>query len=217
MYTPSHFAEQRLEVLHALIQAHPLATLVTDNGSEMEANHIPFIIAPASSAAPYGVLRGHVARSNPVWQTACASKDALLIFQGAQAYISPRWYEEKKQSGEVVPTYNYAVVHVYGPMRVVEDRAQFLNLLNDLSDHFETRMEHPWKVGDAPPEYIDRLMDIIVGIEIPIRRMTGKWKASQNRMTQDRINVVNGLREQRNGDSNRLAMADMMEQQLFTI
>lgn len=214
MYQPSQFVEERPEVLHALIHDHPLAALITMHGEEIEANHIPFMLTPPTAGAPHGVLRGHVARNNIAWQSAGSGKDALLIFQGPQAYISPRWYEEKKHSGKVVPTYNYAVVHAYGPLRVIDDRQEFLALLSDLSDHFETRMDQPWKVSDAPPEYIDMIMDMIVGIEIPIRRIHGKWKTSQNKTSQDRINMVNGLREQ--GAGNDLAMADVMEQQLFT-
>lgn len=214
MYQPSQFVEERPEVLHALIHDHPLAALITMHGEEMEANHIPFMLMPPTAGAPHGVLRGHVARNNIAWQSAGSGRDALLIFQGPKAYISPRWYEEKKHSGKVVPTYNYAVVHAYGPLRVVDDRQEFLALLSDLSDHFETRLDQPWKVSDAPPEYIDMIMDMIVGIEIPIRRIQGKWKTSQNKTSQDRINMVNGLREQDAG--NDLAMADVMEQQLFT-
>jgi len=213
MYMPKHFAEERIEVLHTLIQAHPLAALVNVQAGELEANHIPFLISPPTADAPYGVLRGHVARNNPVWQSAGSGPDALLIFQGPQAYISPRWYEEKKRSGEVVPTYNYAVVHAHGPMRIVEDRQEFLHLLSDLSDHFERQFDQAWKVSDAPAEYIDRMMDMIVGIEIPIRRLSGKWKTSQNRSSRDRVNMVDGLREKNDTDSH--ALADVMEQQLF--
>jgi transcriptional regulator len=213
MYMPSHFSEERIEVLHALIQAHPLAALVSLQAGELEANHIPFIVSPPSADTPYGVLRGHVARNNPVWQSAASAQDVLLIFQGAQAYISPRWYEEKQRSGAVVPTYNYAVVHAHGPMRIVEDRQEFLRLLSELSDNFERKFDQPWKVSDAPAEYIDRIMDMIVGIEIPIRRISGKWKTSQNKSTQDRVNMVDGLREQHDPASHALASA--MEQQLF--
>ncbi|MFZ6873494.1 FMN-binding negative transcriptional regulator [Undibacterium sp. Di27W] len=213
MYMPSHFAEERIEVLHALIQAHSLAALVSLQDGELEANHIPFIVSPPTADAPYGVLRGHVARNNLAWQSAGKGQDALLIFQGPQAYISPRWYEEKKRSGEVVPTYNYAVVHAHGPMRVVDDRQEFLQLLSDLSDYFEHKFDSPWKVSDAPAEFIDRIMDLIVGIEIPIRRISGKWKTSQNKSTQDRVNMVDGLREI--NDTSPQALANIMEQQLF--
>jgi transcriptional regulator len=213
MYMPSHFSEERIEVLHALIQAHPLAALVSLQDGELEANHIPFLISAPTAEAPHGVLRGHVARNNPVWQSAASSQDALLIFQGAQAYISPRWYEEKQRSGSVVPTYNYAVVHAHGPMRIVEDRQEFLRLLSDLSDNFERKFDQPWKVSDAPAEYVDRMMDMIVGIEIPVRRISGKWKTSQNKSTQDRVNMVDGLREKQDPASH--ALADVMEQQLF--
>ncbi|MFZ6767392.1 FMN-binding negative transcriptional regulator [Undibacterium sp. Di26W] len=213
MYLPDHFSEQRLDVLHALIQAHPLAAMVTHNEDGLDANHLPFLVTPPTADVPYGVLRGHVARSNPVWQKAATGKNLLVIFQGAHAYISPRWYAEKKHSGAVVPTYNYVVVHAHGPLRIIEDRQQFLALLTQLSAHFEHKLDQPWKVSDAPAEYIDRMMDLIVGIEIPIQRICGKWKTSQNKTTGDRMTIANGLRE--SGHSEVADMASIMEQQLF--
>lgn len=213
MYVPDQFSEQRLDVLHALIQTHSLGAMVTHSEEGLDANHLPFLLTPPTAEAPYGTLRGHVARSNPVWQGAATGKDVLIIFQGAQAYISPRWYAEKKHSGAVVPTYNYAVVHAHGSMRVVEDRQQFLALLTDLSAHFEHKLDQPWKISDAPAEYIDRMMDMIVGIEIPIQRIYGKWKTSQNKTTQDRMTIANGLRE--TGNTEVQDMATVMEQQLF--
>ena len=214
MYMPEHFSEQRIDILHALIQSYPLATLVTQDEDGLNANHIPFLISPPTAAAPFGLLRGHVARNNPVWRGATSGREALLVFQGEQAYISPRWYEEKKRSGEVVPTYNYAVVHAHGSLQLVEDETRFLALLTDLSNHFERTMPQPWKVSDAPADFISRIMELIVGIEIPIQRITGKWKTSQNKTTQDRMNIANGLREQ--STSNTVAMASVMENQLFT-
>lgn len=210
MYIPAAFSEQEIEVLHALIGEHPLASIVTSTEDGLTADHIPMIITAPSADAPFGTLRGHVARQNPLWQYA---SELLCIFQGPSAYITPGWYEEKKQNGAVVPTYNYAVVHAHGTLRVVEDPQEFLALLNSLTSHFETQRTTPWQITDAPSDYIHHLMEAIVGIEIPITRITGKWKASQNKTTQNRINIAMGLREENHPDG--IAMADLMEQALF--
>ncbi|MBR7794278.1 FMN-binding negative transcriptional regulator [Undibacterium sp. FT147W] len=210
MYTPAAFSEQKIEVLHALIDAHPLASIVTSTEDGMTADHIPMIITAPSADAPFGTLRGHVARQNPLWQY---PSEMLCIFQGPSAYITPSWYEEKKQNGAVVPTYNYAVVHAYGKLRIVDNQQEFLALLNSLTTHFEEQRTMPWHISDAPSDYIHHLMESIVGIEIPITRITGKWKASQNKITQNRINIAMGLREENNQDG--IAMADLMEQALF--
>jgi len=210
MYLPSHFSEDRLDVLHDLIHQHPLASLVTMEAEGMTANHIPFIMAPPSAEAPFGTLRGHVARANPVWKN---KTPVLLIFQGASAYITPSWYEEKKQTGAVVPTYNYAVVHAHGYLKPVNKHEQFLQLLTQLTTHFESQKQFPWKVSDAPKEYIENLMDNIVGIEIPVTRLIGKWKTSQNRSTTNRSNIAIQLRDENNGSG--CQMADIIETQLF--
>lgn len=120
MYLPSHFEETRIDVMHQLIRERPLATLVTLGADGLSANHIPFELD--SAPAPLGALRCHVARANPVWRDFSAATEALVIFHGPQVYISPSWYETKKRSGEVVPTYNYAVVHAYGRLNVIDDR-----------------------------------------------------------------------------------------------
>jgi transcriptional regulator len=191
MYTPAAFSEQRIEVLHALINTHPLASVVTSTGDGLTADHIPMIVTAPSADAPFGTLRGHVARQNPLWQY---PSELLCIFQG-RALTSHLVGTKKKQNGAVVPTYNYAVVHTYGTLRIVDDRQEFLALLNNLTTHFETQRTTPWQISDAPSDYIHHLMDAIVGIEIPITRITGKWKASQNKITQNRINIAIGLRE----------------------
>lgn len=207
MYQPSHFEEKRTEVLHQLIREHALGTLVTVSSGELNANHIPFEIDPTaqSEAAPFGVLRAHVARGNPVWRDFAPDMDALAIFQGAQAYISPNWYQTKQASGQVVPTYNYMVVHAYGPMRIIDDKEWLRGLVGRLTERYEASQAAPWKVGDAPDDYIDKMLEAIVGIEIPLRKLIGKWKVSQNRPQADRAGVVSGLRQQ--GDENALSMA----------
>ena len=182
MYTPSHFNETRLEVLHALLARHPLGTLVTHGAAGLCADHLPFEIAPACDGAPFGVLRAHVARANPLWRH---SGDAMVVFQGASAYVSPSLYEDKPVHGKVVPTWNYAVVHAHGPLRAIEDPAWVLALLERLTSAHEAPRATPWFVHDAPRDFLDKLLGAIVGIEIPVQRMEGKWKVSQNRSQAD--------------------------------
>ncbi len=193
MYVPSHFVESRTEVMHALIAAHPLGTLVTHGAGGLEADHIPFEIASAGPDAPHGMLRAHVARANPLWKK---DGDVMVVFQGASAYISPSLYEEKTVSGKVVPTWNYAVVHAHGPLRAIEDPVWLLGLLDRLSAAHERTRAMPWKIEDAPRQFIDKLLGAIVGIEIPVQRMQGKWKMSQNRSENDRRMIAEdtGLR-----------------------
>jgi transcriptional regulator len=188
MYAPSHFEETRLEALHALIEAHPLGTLVTHGDAGLNADHIPFEIGAPTAEAPYGTLRAHVARANPLWRQAGA--EVLAIFQGPSAYVSPSLYAEKPVSGKVVPTYNYAVVHAHGVLRAIEDPAWILVLLERLTAHHEAARGAPWAVRDAPPAYIDAMLKAIVGIEIPLARLQGKWKLSQNRPPADQAAVA---------------------------
>ena len=148
MYLPSHFEETRIDVLHELVRQYPLGSLVTLGAKGLNANHIPFELDAAP--APYGTLRGHVARANPVWRDYDPAFEALVIFHGPQVYISPSWYETKKETGEVVPTYNYAVVHAYGRLRIVEDRAWLRGLVARLTERFEGGRAAPWQVSDAP-------------------------------------------------------------------
>lgn len=190
MYAPAHFIEQRLDVLHALIHAHPLGTLVTHDDDGLCADHIPFEIGAATLDAPFGVLRCHVARANALWRL---DAPVLVVFQGPQAYISPAWYEEKARSGKVVPTFNYAVVHAHGRARIVDDPAWLLALLERLTDQHEAQQAAPWRVADAPPDYIAKMMAAIVGIEIPLTRLQGKWKISQNRSLADQQAIAAGL------------------------
>jgi transcriptional regulator len=203
MYLPAHFEESRTEVLHRLIGDYGLGALVTLSAGALEANHIPFEIDP--EPAPYGILRAHVARGNPVWREFAKDLDALVVFQGAQAYISPNWYPSKQESGQVVPTYNYMVVHAYGPLKIVDDAAWLRALVGRLTDRYEGSQAAPWKVADAPDAYIEKMLGAIVGIEIPINKLVGKWKTSQNRPAADRAGVVAGLQQQ--GGENAEAMA----------
>jgi transcriptional regulator len=197
MYIPAAFEEQDVSVMHSLMREHPLATLVTQSDEGSVANHIPFVLD--SGRGSYGTLRGHVARANPVWQTSFATGAALVVFQGPQAYVTPSWYPTKRLNGEVVPTWNYTAVHAHGIPGVIQDHDWLLALVGDLTALHEAREAHPWSVTDAPREFVDRLLGNIVGIEIPIERLVGKWKVSQNRPEADRRAVAEGL-EARTGE-----------------
>lgn len=211
MYEVAAFREERVAVMHALMKAHPLATLVVSTANGLEANHIPMLICPESvPQGGFGTLRGHVARANPVWRSFDAGIDALAVFQGPQGYITPSWYPSKAQHGKVVPTWNYAVVHAHGPLTVHDDVEWLRNLVTSLTQHQEYPREKPWQVADAPAEYLDAMVMAIVGIEIPIQRLEGKWKMSQNRLPQDRAGVMKGLDAQ--GDASSLAMLQAMQQ-----
>lgn len=194
MYMPSHFAETRVEVLHELVRAHPFGALVVVASHGLDANHIPFEIDPRP--APLGTLRGHVARANPVWRDFSPDVEALVMFQGPHSYVSPAWYPTKREHGKVVPTWNYAVVHAHGPLRVIQDREWLRQFVDQLTQRHEAPRAEPWKVSDAPADFIETLTGSIVGIEIQIARLAGKWKVSQNRPEQDRDGVAEGLRQQ---------------------
>jgi len=191
MYVRDKDAETRLDVLHALIASHPLGTLVTHSAAGLAADHIPFEISPATEAAPFGVLRAHVARANPLWRLAGA--DVLVVFQGPHAYISPALFDEKAISGKVVPTWDYAVAHAHGRLCAIEDKAWLLALLNRLTDTHESTRAAPWAVADAPAAYIDALSQAIVGIEIPLTRVEGKWKLNQTNPLSDRQRMAADL------------------------
>jgi transcriptional regulator len=206
MYVPTHFEETRVEVMHELMRAHPFASLVTLSSDGLSANHIPLELHP--DPAPFGTLRGHIARANPLWRELSSDVNALAIFQGANRYISPAWYPTKEETGKVVPTWNYAVVHAHGPLRVIEDREWLRQLVGRLTDHHESNRSQPWSVSDAPPDYIEKTLDAIVGLEMPIARLIGKWKVSQNRPTKDQAGVVENLG--REGDESSKAMAELV-------
>jgi transcriptional regulator len=192
MYVPKHFDESRVDVLHDLICARPLATLVTLSSDGLTANHVPLLIS--AEPVPFGTLRGHVARSNPIWTDITKGVEVLAVFHGPDAYISPSWYSTKAETGKVVPTWNYAVVHAYGTLRIVDDPSWLRANLEALTTHSESAFAEPWHVSDAPPDFTERLIAAVVGIEIVITRLTGKWKVSQNQPHQNQVGVVQGLR-----------------------
>jgi transcriptional regulator len=203
LYLPKYFEESRTDVLHAMMRARPLATLVTLCDAGLVANHIP--VETVIEPAPYGMLRGHIARANPLWREFKEDSPALAIFQGPQTYISPSFYPSKKQTGEVVPTWDYAVVHAHGRLRFVQDTAWLHALVVRLTDAHEASRQAPWQVADAPPPYIDKMLSQIVGFEFSIAKLTGKWKLSQNHPAANRQGVVAGLRANADADSREIA------------
>jgi len=191
MYTPAHFDESRTAVLHGFIERHPLAVIVAATAKGIIANHIPLMLASGGAGA--GMLRGHVARANTMWQDVPAGSEVLAIFQGPSQYVSPNWYPSKREHGKVVPTWNYAVVHARGLIAWHHDKPRLRELVAALTDHHERGQAAPWKLGDAPEAYIQQMLAAIVGFEITITSLTGKWKASQNRSPADRAGVVGAL------------------------
>ncbi len=191
MYQPSHFEETRTEVLYALLRSHPLATLVTRTAQGMEANHIPLLLRTEGVERP--ALVGHVARANPLWRETDLATPVLVIFQGPQHYISPGWYASKAEHGKVVPTWNYAVVHAKGLLRVHDDANWIRQQMQDLTTQQEAPMPRPWSVEDAPRDYTDRLVSAVVGIEISLDSLVGKWKVSQNQPAANQASVQQGL------------------------
>jgi transcriptional regulator len=208
MYIPKSFNESNTEVMHDLIRAHPLSTLVTNSSTGLTANHIPFYLMANET---YGLLQGHVARANPLWRD-LSNTDVLVVFQGVNTYISPSWYVTKTQTGRVVPTWNYAAVHAYGTLRVIEDAAWLRAQLNALTTQQEARFEQPWVVDDAPLNYTDQLIEhAIVGIEITITRLEGKWKVSQNQPSENQCSVVEALNA--SNDLRHIEMAQLIQEQ----
>jgi len=187
MYLPRHFEQTDPQQLHALMRAHPLATLVTMQQGMPTADHVPLEFDPATQ-----VLRGHVARANPLWQAA-GGHGVLVVFQGPQAYVTPSWYRSKAATHKVVPTWNYTVVHARGVLRAVDDAPWLHGLVSGLTAHHEAPRALPWAVADAPDDYVQQMLRAIVGIEIAVESLVGKWKISQNRSEADRLGVADGL------------------------
>ncbi|WP_110518651.1 FMN-binding negative transcriptional regulator [Herpetosiphon llansteffanensis] len=208
MYLPKHFAEPRLEVLHELMQRQPLATIITLNQHGINANHIPLYLDP--QAGEFGTLYGHVARANSIWQEHSSQHEILAIFHGSDSYITPSWYASKAQTGKVVPTWNYAVAHAYGHLQVIDDPQWLRQQLEQLTKHNEASFEHQWQVGDAPHEYTEALLKAIVGIAMPITRLLGKWKVSQNQPHANQQSVIAGL--EASNEPTASAMIELIKQ-----
>ena len=187
MYLPRHFTEDDVAEMHALMRAHPLATLVSHGPDGLEANHIPLLLA---EALPNGKLQGHVARANPVWRDGQVSGEVLAIFHGHDSYISPSGYATKAEHGKVVPTWNYVAVHAHGELRVIDDPTWVFAQISALTATNEAGLRQPWAVTDAPAEYIEKMLGAIVGIEITINRLLGKWKVSQNQPAENQASLI---------------------------
>jgi transcriptional regulator len=188
MYIPPLFAETRVDVLHAFIRAHPLGTLITNGPHGPEATHLPVFLDASS-----GLLRCHMARANPHWRRFESDTRVLVIFSGADHYVTPTWYPSTREHGKVVPTWNYVAVHAAGTARLFADAPSLLRHLNELTDSHEAGFAEGWSVADAPPEYIESLAKTIIGVEIAIDRLEGKWKVSQNRPEADQQGVIAAL------------------------
>jgi transcriptional regulator len=208
MYIPAHFAETRPEELQRIIREHPLGVLVTHGSDGLDADHIPFEFEPDAGA--HGTLKAHVARANPVWQRCPNGTPVMVVFRGAEAYISPNWYPSKHETHRQVPTWNYEVVHAHGTLTVLDDERFVRGLLAQLTRKHEAPEPKPWKMGDSAPDYIDSMLRNIVGIEIAITSLVGKVKLSQNKETRDRMGAADTL-DQRGAHALAQAMRDALQ------
>jgi transcriptional regulator len=192
MYQPPHFREDRRDVQHTLIKTHSLGLLITAGPGGLQANFIPFLID--TQASERGSLRAHLARANPQLHELAAVDECLVVFQGPQTYVSPSLYPTKQETGRVVPTWNYITVHAWGRPQVMDDAAWIRSQIDDLTRHKEASRAAPWNIADAPESFLAAQIKGIVGLEIPIARIEGKWKVSQNRTAADQAGVAAGLR-----------------------
>lgn len=203
MYVPKFNEENDLPTLHALIRSKPLGMWSAIADGSIVINHIPFVLHEGQGE--FGTLVGHVARSNNIWKDFSEESDSVVVFHGEQAYITPSWYPSKHKHGKAVPTWNYVVVHAHGIPRRIEDSGWLLAHLNELTDIHESDQSLPWKVSDAPDDFINQLLKSIVGIEIPISKITGKWKLGQNRPEPDKLGIIAGLQSTEEKEASALA------------
>ncbi|MFS2156198.1 FMN-binding negative transcriptional regulator [Pseudomonas sp. Pseusp122] len=209
MYTPSAFKDEELASLHGLIEQTRLAIVVTHDENGIQASHLPLLFNP--DQGPFGTLYGHLAKANPQWRALQTRAEAMVIFAGADAYVSPAFYPGKAEHGKVVPTWNYQAVHAYGRADVFTDADRLLQVVSDLTDKHEGSRAQPWAVADAPAEYIDKMLGAIVGFALPISSLEGKRKLSQNRSTEDMAGVREGLLA--SADVRDLELAKLMNTQ----
>ncbi|MFT5132132.1 MAG: transcriptional regulator [Gammaproteobacteria bacterium] len=210
MYVPNYNEENDVPTLHSFMEANPLGAWTTIVHGNIAANHIPLLLH--KNRGELGTLVGHVARSNDIWQGFSTEKESLVIFQGAQSYMSPNWYPSKHVDGKGVPTWCYMVVHAHGIPRKIEDPEWLLQHVNELANTHESKQSLPWKVSDAPGDFIDMLIKGIVGIEIPIGTLKGKWKLDQNRSEPDNFGIIAGLKSTDDPQAHR--MAEQLSQQV---
>lgn len=193
MYVPEHFAENRPEELHRIIRDYPFGTLISNSAQGLDADHIPFEFDPGTGT--HGVLTAHLARANTLWQRCPTGTQVLVVFHGPQAYVSPSWYPSKHEEHRQVPTWNYQVVHVHGVLTVLDDDRFTRGVVARLTRHHEAGEPIPWKMGDAAPGYVDELLRHVVGIQIDITSLVGKFKLSQNKEDRDRLGAAQGLHD----------------------
>ncbi|QLC73154.1 FMN-binding negative transcriptional regulator [Pseudomonas sp. LPB0260] len=191
MHTPAIFRQHDLPTLHQQMAASGLATVLSQGANGLQASHLPLLLAPEEGE--FGTLYGHFARANPQWRDLEGGGEVLAVFQGPDAYVSPGWYPSKAEHGKAVPTWNYIAVHAHGRAEVFDDAERLLQLVSRLSEHHEAGRAQPWAVSDAPRDYIDAMLRAIVGFALPIQRLDGQWKLSQNRNQADRQGVHQGL------------------------
>jgi len=204
MYIPQSFKQGNPKELKKAIKDYPFASLITQSKSGLEANHIPFILRENESKGKT-VLQGHIAKANPLWQNVDNQSEVLTIFNGPNCYISPNHYPTKKESGKAVPTWNYLVVHVKGILSCTHDPVWIYNMINNLTNEHESGRPEPWSIKDAPEEYIQKMIPAIVGLEIDILSIEGKWKLSQNQPEQNQQGVIDGLQQENNSHSSEVA------------
>jgi transcriptional regulator len=208
MYVPGHFKQEDVVVLHEALRERAFATLVTSTADGLEASHVPMVLD--ADPRPFGTLVGHVARASPQWRTARTDVPALAIFLGPDAYVSPAWYPTKQDTGKVVPTWNYVAVHATGTLRFFEDADRLLALVTRLTEAHEAGRPNAWAVTDAPADYVQTMLKAIVGFELTITRLEGKWKMSQNRPAADRAGVITGLTQE--GGPTESAVAKLVDE-----
>jgi transcriptional regulator len=202
MFLPDHFRVEDVAEMHALMRARPLATLVSAGPSGLYATHLPTVL---KSEGPFGAIECHLSRANPHWKDLAEGGEALMIFQGPEAYVTPNWYPSKGEHGKTVPTWNYAAVHAYGKPAVMQDPVWLRRHVGELTDQQERSEARPWAVSDAPERYVEVMLRGIVGFRFDIARLEGKWKMSQNREMKDRAGVVQGLGARGEGDDAAVA------------
>jgi len=211
MYQPDHFRVEDVPQMHTLMRARPFAVLVSGGSTGLYASHLPTVL---KDDGPFGVIECHLARPNAHWREVAEAKEALMIFQGPQSYITPNWYPSKALHGKVVPTWNFAVVHAYGRPEMMKEADWLLRHVSELTAQHESNEAKPWSLSDAPDTYTQVMLRGIVGFRFAVTRLEGKWKMSQNRDIQDQVGVVKGLRNR--GDGDDLEIAKIISRQTRT-